>query len=144
MKLLASLIVVLALICAVPALAADNPANNTLAKEPVNGESSFTFVHLTDPHIGYFYVTDPHDMVKGIERFTGALQDIKSYSPDFILNTGDLVEYDSPDFFNAYTELLQSFYIPVYHTPGNHDRRNLFAQGNNLTDINSDIIEHLV
>ena len=86
---------------------------------------SFTFVHLTDPHIGYGIrgVPTPDYMVKSVEKFTDTLQDVKTHNPDFILNTGDIVEYDLLAFFKAYAEIIKSIKIPVYHTPGNHDSR---------------------
>ena len=90
----------------------------------------FTFVHLTDPHIGYLpeeypppFTGKPGDMVESIEKFTDTLQDVKIHNPDFIPNTGDIVEYNNSDFFNAYVEIMKSICIPVYHTPGNHDGR---------------------
>ncbi|MBN1454682.1 MAG: metallophosphoesterase [Methanomicrobia archaeon] len=96
---------------------------------------SFTFVHLTDPHIGYYPgiiaevlpdvdKDDPEDMVVGIEHFTDTLQSVKTQNPDFILDTGDIVEYANYDFFLAYKGIMKSIDIPVYHVPGNHDRRD--------------------
>jgi predicted MPP superfamily phosphohydrolase len=85
---------------------------------------SFTFVHLTDPHIGYYPWGDSDDMVESIEKFTDTLQSVKTHNPDFILNTGDIVEYDNPDFFKAYVEIIKSINIQIYHTSGNHDQRD--------------------
>jgi parallel beta-helix repeat protein len=126
LKAVAVLIVlVVAISCAPLCLAIDDPTDNS--------EPTFTFVHLTDVHIGFYPATDPDEMVIAIERFTDALQDMKRYNPEFILNTGDLVEYRNSDFFKAYAELVKSTSIPLFHTPGNHDRRNVFAQGDDLT-----------
>ena len=101
-------------------------------------EKEFTFVHMTDVHIGYY--SFPSSMVKSIEKFTDTLQDIKRWgNPDFILNTGDMVEYSNPDFFNAYVEILKSIDsdIPIYHTPGNHDRRDKPLSGNDMSNYNT-------
>jgi len=97
--------------------------------EPWGGEEEpqtpFTFVHLTDVHIGFLGIY-PEDMVEPIEKFTDTLQDVKTHNPDFILNTGDIVEFNYPDFFKAYAEIIKSISIsiPLYHTPGNHDSRD--------------------
>jgi predicted MPP superfamily phosphohydrolase len=98
-------------------------------------QTPFTFVHMTDVHIGY--IINPSGMDESIEKFTDTLQDIKRHNPDFILSPGDMVEYNNPDFFKAYVELLKSIDITVYNTPGNHDRRDLLAQGNDLTNYNA-------
>jgi predicted MPP superfamily phosphohydrolase len=85
----------------------------------------FTFVHITDVHIGYTlldsYKTEA--FVRSIERFADTLQAIKTHNPEFILSPGDLVEYSEEDFFNAYMGVSKSLDIPLYNTPGNHDRR---------------------
>ena len=121
----------------------------------------FVFVHMTDVHIGY----EPTEIrgedktnafVQSVEKFADTLQAIKSENPEFILSPGDLVEYSKDDFFNAYMGILESINttsvkIPVYNTPGNHDRRgwlpfndvgltnyyNLIMNPNNTVEINS-------
>nr|QNO57547.1 hypothetical protein PKDJNKLE_00033 [Methanosarcinales archaeon ANME-1 ERB7] len=75
---------------------------------------------MTDVHIGYYdikeltddpsickliKVVDPKSMVESVVKFTDTLQDIKTHKPDFILDTGDLVESNNLDFFNAYAEI---------------------------------------
>ncbi|MCK5398329.1 MAG: metallophosphoesterase, partial [Thermoplasmata archaeon] len=90
----------------------------------------FTFAHLTDVHIGYN--SNSNGMKESVEQFSDTLQSVKKHDPDFMLVTGDLVEYNSPAYFQAYTGILESIEIPVYNTPGNHDRRNWAHQVNNL------------
>ncbi len=109
------------------------------------GSDNFTFVHLTDVHIGYFPRIVPADNNKAIYmnysviNFTDTLQAVKRINPEFILITGDLVEYDNKDFFIAFKNLLNGISIPVKGiTPGNHDRRDTLygLLGNNLSDYN--------
>lgn len=97
----------------------------------------FTFVHLTDVHIGYKFHPWNSEMRDSVEHFTDTLQMVKNINPSFVLITGDLVENDKKDFFIAFKNLLRSISIPVYTTPGNHDRRNLVLFGDDLTDYNA-------
>ncbi|RZN32077.1 MAG: hypothetical protein EF813_11995, partial [Methanosarcinales archaeon] len=85
----------------------------------------FTFVHITDVHIGYWPSNDTYysEFLLSIEKFTDTLQATKTHNPEFILSPGDLVEYSKEDFFNAYMGISESLDIPLYNTPGNHDRR---------------------
>jgi|GEM_PF-609752 len=112
---------------------------------PTPAPQNFTFVHLTDVHIGYFPKAMPTEnnnatyMNYSVNNFTDTLQTIKRVNPDFILITGDLVEYDKKDFFMAFKNLLKGISIPVKGiTPGNHDRRDKYSGllGNNLSDYN--------
>lgn len=84
----------------------------------------FTFVHITDVHIGYTLLdsSKTEAFVRSSERFADTLQAIKTHNPEFILSPGDLVEYSEEDFFNAYMGVSKSLDIPLYNTPGNHDR----------------------
>ncbi|MGB8216492.1 MAG: LamG-like jellyroll fold domain-containing protein [Candidatus Methanoperedens sp.] len=95
----------------------------------VNVVEDFTFAHITDIHLGYYY--NYFDMKKSVSRFTDTLQDIKGKNPDFIVATGDLVEDRTPEFFMAFKNLVRGF--TVYTVPGNHDRRWM-VWGNDLTN----------
>ncbi|MCK4827298.1 metallophosphoesterase, partial [bacterium] len=85
--------------------------------------SDFTFVQVTDVHIGY----DP----RSIERFADALKAIDDLDPKpaFILITGDLVEWNADNFFKAFNGILESNDISTYFIPGNHDRRTCLVCG---------------
>ncbi|MCK4347036.1 MAG: right-handed parallel beta-helix repeat-containing protein, partial [Thermoplasmatales archaeon] len=89
----------------------------------------FTFVQVTDTHIGSSGAKD---------RFEQAILEINKLKPDFILVTGDVVEYayhittqppilhyDS-GFFKQFLNPLETLdkSIKVYVIPGNHDRYN--------------------
>jgi len=74
----------------------------------------FTFVHMTDVHIGYHYHFldgEYRTMPESIERFTDTLQAIKTENPEFILSPGDLVEWNKPEYFKAY--MAQSNYLVI-------------------------------
>lgn len=97
---------------------------------------------MTDVHLGYYFLPrgDPGlslGMKESVGRFADTIQDIKDKNPDFILITGDLVEYNDESFFMAFTNLLKSINIPVYITPGNHDRRNIGFLGDDMFNYNT-------
>lgn len=96
---------------------------------------NFTIAHITDVHIGHYFLK--FEMKNSVGEFTDTLQAIKHINPDRILITGDLVEYDNGDFFIAFKNLLRSVNIPVNTTPGNHDRRDGNLKGDNLTNYNN-------
>jgi hypothetical protein len=121
-------------------VATDNDGCNTTETVTVYRVESFTFVHMTDVHIGAHWVPDDEyrSMPESIIKFTDTLQAIKTESPEFILSPGDLVEWNKPEYFKAYMNMLKSIDIPVYNTPGNHDRRTSLAGGDdNLAMYNA-------
>ncbi|MCX9011075.1 MAG: DUF2341 domain-containing protein, partial [Candidatus Methanoperedens sp.] len=118
--------------------ASPEPSVSVGAETP-NTPENFTFVHLTDVHIGYYPWENSKNITYAIGNFTDTLQTLKKVKPDFILITGDLVEYDNKDFFIAFKNLLRGSSITVKGiTPGNHDRRDTYygLLGNNLSDYN--------
>ncbi len=88
---------------------------------------SFSFVHLTDFHIG-----DPRGLIENPREIIGwkaarkTVEEINLLNPDFVLISGDLTfgqlypfEY-SFEYPKCY-EILQDFTVPTYLCPGNHD-----------------------
>ncbi|VVB95772.1 3',5'-cyclic adenosine monophosphate phosphodiesterase CpdA [uncultured archaeon] len=98
--------------------------------------SGFRFVQLTDVHIG----PDPSSCNRGnseskdcllslqtsIDKFNIVRDDIIAHKPDFVLITGDLVEWNSAYQYSVFNTLITKFnesHIDVHIVPGNHDRR---------------------
>ena len=115
----------------IPVVATDDAGPTTTKTVTVYRIEPFTFVHITDVHLGFTFLDIEMDdrtetFTESIEKFTDTLQAVKTHNPEFILSPGDLVEYSNNDFFDAYMGILESLDIldiPVYNTPGNHDRR---------------------
>ena len=115
----------------IPVVATDGAGLNTTKTVTVYRIEPFTFVHITDVHLGFTFLDIEIDdrtetFTESIEKFTDTLQAAKTHNPEFILSPGDLVEYSNNDFFDAYMGILEGLDIldiPVYNTPGNHDRR---------------------
>ena len=84
----------------------------------------FTFVHLTDPHIGSFGARD---------AFAGIIYEINNMNkkPAFMLIPGDIVDWNEPAFYRWFLEGLLSLdpSIKYYVVPGNHDRRTWIGGG---------------
>ena len=89
------------------------------AAEPAR--SSFSFVQISDSHIGFNKEginTDVSGTLKEAIARINALPD----PPDFILHTGDLTHLAGADEFDTLEQLLQSVKTKqVFFVPGEHD-----------------------
>jgi len=96
--------------------------------------SNFSFVHLTDFHIG-----DPRGMKVDVQQTIGwkaakkCISEINLLNPDFVVITGDLVfgQLYPFEYFFEYRkcyEILQMFQVPTFICPGNHDGYIQFGQ----------------
>ena len=90
-------------------------------------DDSYTFVHLTDFHIG-----DPRGLTENFKEIIGwkaarkTVEEINMLNPDFVIISGDLTFgqlYPFEYIFEYQTcyEILQDFTVPTYLCPGNHD-----------------------
>ena len=88
---------------------------------------SFTFVHLTDFHIG-----DPRGLAENPKEIIGwkaarkTVEEINLLNPDFVIISGDLTFGQLYPFEYSYEyptcyKILQDFTVPTYLCPGNHD-----------------------
>ncbi len=103
--------------------------------------SEFTFVHLTDVHMGAkglweeldedsTSISTPPALLRwsAWTRFTDAIDEILTDvhpQPDFILDTGDVANRANKGFYKLYLSALLPLKergIEVYVVPGNHDR----------------------
>jgi len=94
----------------------------------------FSFAQITDVHLGNFdLVLSPLLMSERQNRITKAITQIshRKPQPDFILVTGDLVDYNKDEFFSKFNDIFRG--VPYYVIPGNHDRRtNMLIGDDNL------------
>jgi hypothetical protein len=128
--------------------ACDNYFNTATEIITVYYYPDFSFVQITDVHIGWDPVSefelhkDSDELVKEYDesrkKFTSTLQSISDLdrNPAFVLVTGDDVEYNRPVFFSGFKSDIHSFTtynnIPFYFIPGNHDRRTGLTGDDNL------------
>jgi S-layer protein (TIGR01567 family) len=90
-------------------------------------EPDFSFVHLTDVHIGD--ISLPVSSIKE-SRITEVLNQVNNEipKPDFILISGDLVDYSNDEYFWDFNDIFSD--VKAYIVPGNHDRRISPFDGN--------------
>ena len=88
---------------------------------------SFTFVHLTDFHIG-----DPRGLIHNPMEIIGwraarkSIEEINLLKPDFVIITGDLTfgqlyPFEYTFQYRKCYEILQEFTVPTFLSLGNHD-----------------------
>ena len=105
--------------------------NEPRAVDVVNNfTQSFSFVHVTDFHIG-----DPRGAKENLRETIGweaakkAVEEINLLHPDFVIISGDLVfgYLNSYDYKECY-KILQLFDVPTFLCPGNHDGQIVFGK----------------
>ena len=76
----------------------------------------FTFVHISDSHIG---ASNSELHLKQV------ISDARSIYPevDFIINSGDITDWGTEEEWRIYDEIISSTAIPVFNAMGNHDSR---------------------
>jgi 3',5'-cyclic AMP phosphodiesterase CpdA len=80
----------------------------------------FTFVQISDSHIGFNGAANP-DVTK---TFQGALDLVNAQPvrPDFVVHTGDLTHYSTPEQFDQVKQMLSTLRTgQVLVIPGEHD-----------------------
>ena len=93
-------------------------------------EDDFSFIHMADIHYG-----DPRGLVESIKETIGfksikrCIKEINLLQPDFVLISGDIVFGQLYPFeyrieYQKCYNLLQSFDVPTFLVPGNHDGYN--------------------
>lgn len=79
----------------------------------------FTFVQISDSHVGFMKPANPDTRVTLRE----AVAKVKALpqAPDFIIHTGDISQLSKPDEFDDADQILREAGLPVFYVPGEHD-----------------------
>jgi 3',5'-cyclic AMP phosphodiesterase CpdA len=88
--------------------------------DPAPQAEDFTFAQISDSHIGFTGAANP-DVTK---TFQGALDLVNSLParPDFVVHTGDLTHYSTPEQFDQVKQMLSTLRTgQVLVIPGEHD-----------------------
>ncbi len=110
---------------------AEDGQPGTIHLEPITGYEPFSFAHITDVHIGWWEIEYCGFLswcyVSAYSHFINTLKDINSLfpRPDFILISGDSVDWATSSNFDSFFRILDDDdfnNLPYYVVPGNHDR----------------------
>lgn len=75
----------------------------------------FSFVQMCDTQLGIGgYAQD-------MQAFNLAVEQINILDPDFVIICGDLVDIPNDSSFSDFIMIMESFNMPCYSAPGNHD-----------------------
>jgi len=85
-------------------------------------DRAFTFVHMTDPQIGFHDASTEYSHSDTLMQRAVALAN--GYAPDLVFITGDLIDKADDSVQEAiFTRNLAAIEAPVWLVPGNHDIR---------------------
>ena len=85
-------------------------------------ENDFTFVHLPDCHLPSVAWIGFYDDPNTVPEFRQVAKEINILQPDFVLQTGDIVDNGQDESqVRLAQELLEEIEAPVFLTGGNHD-----------------------
>lgn len=82
-------------------------------------ESSFTFLQMSDPHIGF--KAGPYTDVNAALASAIAQVKTRSRQPAFMLQTGDISHLAKPEEFDAADQIYSTLGLDIHHVPGEHD-----------------------
>jgi 3',5'-cyclic-AMP phosphodiesterase len=90
-----------------------------LIDEAAAAPAGFSFVQISDTHIGFSKPANPDPAA----TLTRALEKIAALErkPAFLLHTGDLTQLSKPKEFDDFDELTKAARLDLHCTPGEHD-----------------------
>ena len=100
-------------------VAASVSLDHALAKPARSGVKPFSFVQVSDSHIGFGKDPNPDARV----TFREAVAKIKALleRPAFIIHTGDVSQLSRPAEFDDADQILKEAGVPTFFVPGEHD-----------------------
>src|ERR1041385_6076275 len=97
-------------------------ASSTLlgpAEALAKGATPFSFVQVSDSHIGF--TKDPNPDARATFREAVAKIRALPQKPDFILHTGDITQLSKDQEFDDADQIIKGAGLNVFHVPGEHD-----------------------
>ncbi len=81
--------------------------------------SGFTFLQISDSHVGFNKPANPH----AIDTLNEAIGHVKALAvkPAFMLHTGDITHSAKPAEFDSANQLIGGAGLDVHYVPGEHD-----------------------
>ena len=84
-----------------------------------SGGAGFTFLQLSDSHIGFSKPANPD--ARATFREAVAKARALPVAPDFIIHTGDVSQLSRDDEFDDADQILKETGLPIFFVPGEHD-----------------------
>jgi len=102
------------------ALSGGVPKSVGLLGEALAAEASgFTFLQISDSHIGFNKPANP-DALGTLREAIAKVKAVKS-KPAFMIHTGDITHLSKPDEFDNAAQLIGESGLNVHYVPGEHD-----------------------
>ncbi len=90
-----------------------------LGKEPGVATAPFTFLQISDTHIGFAKAANP-DPVATLRETVAKVRALP-VQPDFVVHTGDISHLAKPEQFDLAQQVLGEIGLPIHFVPGEHD-----------------------
>lgn len=94
-------------------------SSTMLGSEASDTTASFTFLQLSDSHVGFAKPANPDARATYREAIGKVIA--MPVKPDFIIHTGDITQLSRDDEFDDADQILRETGIQTYHVPGEHD-----------------------
>lgn len=91
-----------------------------MPNHPMGGGAGFSFVQISDSHIGFNKAANP-DVTATLQEAIGKINALE-HTPDFLIHTGDLSHLSKPTEFDTLDQVLRSAKSGhTFFVPGEHD-----------------------
>jgi hypothetical protein len=89
------------------------------AAAATGAQTGFTFLQISDSHIGFEKAANPH----AIDTLKEAIDRVKALAvkPAFMLHTGDITHLSKPEQFDNADQIIGGTGLNVHYVPGEHD-----------------------
>jgi 3',5'-cyclic AMP phosphodiesterase CpdA len=100
-----------------------SPTNAGAADSPIIASGDFSFVQISDSHIGFNKPANT-DVAGTLKKAIAKINALPK-APDFILHTGDLSHLAEPEEFDTLEQILKTAKAgEIFYVPGEHDVLN--------------------
>lgn len=89
------------------------------AARPMGGAKTFSFVQLSDSHVGFNKPANPDAAATYREAVAKVIA--MPVKPDFIIHTGDITQLSRDQEFDDADQIVKAAGLTVFHVPGEHD-----------------------
>jgi hypothetical protein len=89
------------------------------AKSPMSKAAAFTFLQISDSHVGFAKPANPDAAATYKEAVAKIVA--MPVKPDFIIHTGDITQLSKDQEFDDAEQIIKQTGLTVFHVPGEHD-----------------------